>query len=261
MITISSFTHRLGNQLFQIAAAYSLAKKHGVEFLCPEWKYQQYFKHRFNQYNDEPIEKYWSEDGFHFQEIPFHDNMAISGYFQSWKYFDINDVRNLFKINTDYYSFHVNLSCIFEGLFNIPDVKKDCCAIHVRRTDYLNYPDHHPLCSLDYYHKAMSESGFKNFIVFSDDTEWCKNNFKFSLFNLDWNIYYSEDHNDIEDFYIMSKCAGVIIANSTFSWWAAMLNKNAQIVISPHKDNWHGPAYAHWNHDDLIPGNWKQIKF
>lgn len=242
MITISSFTHRLGNQLFQIAAAYTLAKKHGVEFLCPEWKYQQYFKYKFKQYNGEPIEKHWSEDGFHYQEIPFNDNMAISGYFQSWKYFDIDQIREVFS---------------FDSSCNIYSMYSDYCAIHIRRGDYLNYPDHHPLCSIEYYDKAMSESGFNRFMVFSDDIDWCKVN----LSNSNYVLVFSENQSEIDDFNVMANCGVNIIANSTFSWWAAMLNKNAQIVISPHKDNWHGPAYAHWNHDDLIPDSWKQIRF
>lgn len=257
MITISSFTHRLGNQLFQIAAAYTLAKKHGVEFLCPEWKYSKYFNTEFKKYNGELIEKYWSEPGFHYSDIPFRKNMSLSGYFQSWKYFDDSTMRDVFMINVCELfptPFHEMLS--IDNLVHSSWGLKDVCAIHVRRSDYLNYPDHHPVCTMDYYDRAMSESGFKKFAIFSDDPEWCLNNFT----NPDYATYISCKR-DIEDFYLMSICGANIIANSTFSWWAALLNKNAQIVISPHKDNWHGYAYAHWNHDDLIPENWKQIRF
>jgi hypothetical protein len=136
---------------------------------------------------------------------------------------------------------------------------KEWCSIHVRRGDYLNYPDHHPVCSLEYFYEAMKMSGFKKFVVLSDDIEWCFRNFhSFS----DFEFIYSRNESDIEDFAIMSKCAHNIISNSTFSWWAAYLNKNPdKIVISPDKDQWHGPAYSHWNHDDLIPESWIQLKY
>lgn len=249
MITISNFGWRLGNQLFQIAAAYSFAKRNGLEFLCPKWDYQKFFKLKHKEYNGEPIEKYYSEYGFHFTSIVTQDNTAISGYFQSHKYFDREEMRKVFELE------------------NVPiletcDFVFGSCAVHVRRGDYLKYPDHHPLCTLKYYKEAMKLSPVKDFVVFSDDQDWCKENFTGKDFK-DYRFFYPTSLNsDITDFYLMSKCDHNIIANSTFSWWAAMLNNSkGQVVISPSKDNWHGVAYSQWNHDDLLPEEWIQIKF
>ena len=59
------------------------------------------------------------------------------------------------------------------------------------------------------------------------------------------------------DLYIMSQCKNNIIANSTFSWWAAWLNKNEnKKVIAP--KTWFGPKINH-NTSDLIPNNWEKI--
>ena len=33
----------------------------------------------------------------------------------------------------------------------------ECIALHVRRTDYVNLNDYHPVCSLDYYAAALEE--------------------------------------------------------------------------------------------------------
>lgn len=244
MITISGFTCRMGNQLFQIAAAYALAQKNNVEFLCPEWQYAQYFSNQFKPYIGEPIEKRFSENGFHYTPIPFEDNLSIDGYFQSAKYFENINVQELFKFKREreVISYH-------EGY----------ASIHVRRTDYLKYPDHHPLCTLEYYKKAIYLSGYKNFTVFSDDPEWCRKNFKNDEI---YSFVFSDGKSDIEDFQFMSQYKCNIISNSTFSWWAAMLNKNPdKLIIAPSKDNWHGVAYKDWNHDDLIPEDWEQIKF
>lgn len=243
MITISGFTQRLGNQLFQIAAAYALAKRNNVDFLCPEWEYQKYFNTQFKPYNGEPIEKRFAEKGFHYDPIPFHDNLSIDGYFQSAKYFDNIDIHELFKFKHEY------------STYPFPD---KYASIHVRRTDYLKYPDHHPLCTLEYYREAIKRSGYKNFIVFSDDTEWCRENFT----DKKYTFVFSNGRTDIEDFQLMSQYKCNIISNSTFSWWAAYLNKNPdKVVITPSEDNWHGPGYAHYDHSDLLPWNWIQIKF
>ena len=57
----------------------------------------------------------------------------------------------------------------------------------------------------------------------------------------------------------MSLCQHNIIANSSFSWWGAYLNDNANIVYYP--DVWFGPAQNNKNITDLYPYNWKRINY
>ncbi len=257
MITINNFGWRLGNQLFQIATAFQHAKKNYDVFVCPEWKYQKCFtwKHKERDMLMQ-FESIWKEPGFNYSPIPYiGGNMALDGYFQSDKYFNYQTTKEIFAFETEL----------------MPPVEFDAgntCSIHVRRGDYLNHPDHHPVLEMSYYIEAMKLSPTKNFMVFSDDIEWCKQNFTAGTIGHietekgfdDLHIQFSENRTEMEDFYLMLKCAHNIIANSSFSWWAAYLNENEnKIVISPSKDNWHGPAYCLWNHDDLIPLSWKQI--
>jgi len=56
---------------------------------------------------------------------------------------------------------------------------------------------------------------------------------------------------------LMSMCKGAIIANSSMSWWGAWLQNDSGKVIAP--QNWFGPAYSHYNMDDLIPSRWEKI--
>ena len=50
-------------------------------------------------------------------------------------------------------------------------------------------------------------------------------------------------------------CDDAIIANSRLSWWGAWLNKNPhKKIIAP--KIWFGPAYSHFNMEDIIPENW-----
>ncbi len=255
----------LGNYMFQIAAAYAYAKRYNmnVGFNCaessgPHWHVTEY---RNNVLKD--IDLYYirknqfiqhSENGFHYQEIPnYKSNILLYGYFQSEKYFkDYEDeIRELFM------TYDVELSDELKELLN----NENTCSIHVRRGDYLNSPNHHPTQDMNYYMKAIKKMPKDSvFLIFSDDIDWCKQNFpdlpekfKFIEGNLDY-----ESNKDYEDLYIMSHCKNNIIANSTFSWWGAWLNRNEnKIVIAP--SLWFGPAFNGYNTNDLYCEGWIKI--
>lgn len=60
------------------------------------------------------------------------------------------------------------------------------------------------------------------------------------------------DHATVEDLFLMSKCRHQIIANSSYSWWAAWLNTNHnKVVICPEVKSWE---------DDFYPENWIRIQ-
>lgn len=132
-------------------------------------------------------------------------------------------------------------------------------SLHVRRGDYYSNESYFKMlggvCDVDYYKQALKllESKIQDFnvIVFSDDTEWVKKEFKFLH---DYNVVYSSNQKDIEGLILMSRCEHNIIANSTFSWWGAWLNQNPEkIIICP--ENW----YADATQTDIIPGEWVRI--
>jgi len=122
--------------------------------------------------------------------------------------------------------------------------------LHVRRGDYLQLPTHHPTCTIDYYHKALANFDGK-VLVFSDDIDWCRKTFQDPRFE------FVKGNLDYIDLYLMSMCKNNIIANSSFSWWAAWLNDNKdKKVIAPKK--WFGPAISH-NTMDLYPKKWRLL--
>jgi len=257
----------LGNVMFKLAATVSAAIDNNVDYLfsnefirnsdiihaCdgyPDYRIHYQGILRNFQFLDKLPTPYLihTEPGHEYNPIPYQKgtNLLLDGFFQSEKYFINNKetIINLFKI-TDYIESQIKEA--------IPDIN-DFISIHVRRGDYLNSPEHHPIQTREYYQKAVEEVGIDNkFLIFSDDLEGCKDVFDF----IPVKHFYTTGV-DWLDFYTMSLCKDNIIGNSTFSWWAAYLNLNPnKKVVAPTK--WFGPAYAYLNVSDLIPDNWIKI--
>lgn len=122
-------------------------------------------------------------------------------------------------------------------------IRNSSCAVslHVRRGDYLKASKYAGLCGLDYYAQAIDEIKRRfvdaTFFLFSDDIQWCRDNLQAQLglseqIYVDWNSG-TESYMDMR---LMSECRHNIIANSSFSWWAAWLNLHSdRIVIAPEK--------------------------
>lgn len=107
-------------------------------------------------------------------------------------------------------------------------------SIHVRRGDYVNNPFYVDLTKTDYYDDAIAMFPDKQFLIFSDDPEFAKQNFIGKMFQV------MEGQTELEDFNQMASCEHNIIANSSFSWWAGYLNPNpSKIVVAPSVEHWY----------------------
>lgn len=135
-------------------------------------------------------------------------------------------------------------------------------AIHVRRGDYLDSVNSKIFFSLgpDYYKNAINY--FKNkfdlirFIFFSNDITWCKQNFPGDFEFMDESIELLDFH----EFELIKLCKHQIIANSTFSWWAALLNENQdKIVIAPEKWYSNPRLQAKYRNGNIIPDSWIKL--
>jgi len=247
----------LGNQMFQIAAAHALALRNNTtscfDFNSCHTPLQgnpssKYLNNIFSKIRNVNV-RYWrgvyNEPKFSYEELPDLPELVLNGYFQSEKYFSDfkKEIIELFDIS--------ELETINDYLLGFRKMGVPITAIHVRRGDYLKNPEFHPVCSVEYYKKAMEEIGESNFIFVSDDMEWVKENFK------GHNIWYSNFTDEISDFKLMACCDNNIISNSSFSWWAAYLNKNSnKKVIAPKK--WFGSKGPN-DTQDIIPNNWLTI--
>jgi hypothetical protein len=243
---------RLGNAMFQCSMIMQYAWKHGLEFHVPSTtndKYWNpiYFPHLRNpNFNPHRPTVYIKEKTHAYHEIPFEEswrnkNIIFSGYWQSQKYFDWCR-EDLLKA------------------FAIPWNPHSDISIHVRRGDYLQYPDKHPVIPREYYVEALkifSLLGYREAYVFSDDIKWCKE--FFPTLNSGFAFYYSEGKTEMEDLIGMSNCAGGHInSSSTFSWMGSWLDQNPKkIIVTPKQ--WFVEGHGGLDTKDLIPDNWIKI--
>lgn len=112
-------------------------------------------------------------------------------------------------------------------------------GLHVRRGDYLSEPEFRGICGLEYYQKAIkdivSDGKQHTFFIFSNDMKWCRENL--SPFLVGHDIKFVSGNTGINscwDMFLMTHCRDLIIANSSFSWWGAFLNKNVNRVYAPY---------------------------
>jgi Glycosyl transferase family 11 len=272
MITHKSigYSGRLGNQLFQYATLYSLAKSKNFEFGLPsknlkvnphgclDMSSNKWISYRLDLLDcfdlnvkllsDTEISiitKNYLEKSFEYDGSinDITDDTSIDGYFQSEQYF--NDYKNEL-INHLVFKSHI-VDSANAALNKLP--KRKTVSVHIRRGDYVNNTTL-DLLSSEYFVTALDffTDNDYNFLIVSDDIEWCK-----STFQTGDNLFFSEKNSQFVDLCILSKCDHNIISNSTFSWWGAWLNKNQdKRIIAPKK--WFKRTDINTN--TLIPENW-----
>jgi len=255
---------QLGNQMFQYAAIKGIARKHNYEFCIPDHDQvvddglgNKLRIELFDVFDIKNIKRGFVQTNNIVQETSFHfhkelfdacpDNICLVGYFQTEKYF--NHIRN--EIKKDF-----KFLPRYEDSYNeIKDLLHDPVALHIRRGDFLINSGNHYNLSMKYYENALKEfDDDRQVVIFSDDTDWCKEQ---ELFSGD-RFLVCETNDHYIDLCIMTKCSDFIIANSTYSWWGAWLCNNPnKVVIYP--DRWFGPNNEHKSLQDLFPKTWKLV--
>lgn len=270
------FIGRLGNSMFQVAACMSYAKKYGYEWAVP-FDARESAIHRVypnlpktkQGFNGQPKNGYDAAQ-YEFYEWPrWGDNITLQGFFQSEKFFE-------------------NVKDQVKQMFQLPHIAdyEDFVSIHVRRGDFVKYAKSFPPIGEQYLYDAMGyfsvKSNIRKFLFFSDDIQWCKDfaakGFQFEVneggrhykvMTEDLTIEFFEDSNEHTSLSVMASCKHHIIANSTFSWWAAYLGHNPdRVIVCPNSRDWYGPENSVVTYAksrglepcrNLIPEGWVQI--
>ena len=201
-----------------------------------------------------PFHKTNEKETFVYDENLFksHFNEHWTGYFQNEKYFaDIKqDVCRAFKFP----------EFDKDDKFNRDWAKKikahkNSVFIHVRRGDYVGLDGW--LLKRAYYRRAVkyiqNHVNNPHFFVFSDaDAAYIKKNFHIGCDYEYIGTHNADNNQSFRDMQLMSLCQNAIIANSSFSWWGAWLQKNKNHVVC---------APTPWlnSNDDIICDNWVKI--
>lgn len=256
---------RTGNNLFQYAIGRALAEKHKVPLVLDATWFNEESWREVSHFLDLPLKAqvrrhpsilsralrkltgkhYWEYRGVPVLREPVGDqrfdpaflkapaDCMLFGYFQTPLYFG----NMAAEIRAEL------LGLISGGVVIQTDLVEKISApgsvaVHVRRTDFLNIPAHQ-VCGADYYRNAMETMRSlvtdARFHIISDDPEWCRAAFP----ETDHEVIHESRMaaNPLHDLLLMSHAPHHIIANSSYSWWAAWLGeKPGQQVILP--DRW-----------------------
>ena len=270
----------LGNQLFQYACAYSMYRKTGKEIVLDPMYSGNLRTYQLEEFNIEfhkrfvnkqldyvlgvgkrqsaPI-KLWYRDKkikikkynvikeqgtmIYDNSIYDYDNGYFVGFWQSYKYFDefYEEIKQQFQMKAKLSVAAMEYKkCMSE---------KMSVSLHIRRTDYIRNVNNVCL-KQDFYKTALDKMkeqiGEFKLYIFTDDKEFVRENFKLHEYQLVENV------TDLEEFVLMQQCKHHIIANSTFSWWAAYLSENKGGAV-------YAPVVDMWTEDFFLP-QWKCLK-
>lgn len=265
---IGVLTHgRLGNQMFQYAFGYVAAKKLKTSFFIYKPDSLHYFKlnGQYDPYNNSICNQYIKKKLFKKSTVQFSglrlkylktdlklwaikkdlfswpnmlegtdpilsgmkDDIVYDGYFQSDQYFKgyESEIKKMFTLKDQVTKDFIQRKGDF--------LKKKYVAVHLRRTDYLNHGGdelggYDMTLSVAYYKRCLEK--IKDIheydVVFvSDDIDFVKKEFG------EQPNYYFERNDEITDFQLLLHADQLIIANSTFSWWAAWLNNKTGLKV------------------------------
>jgi hypothetical protein len=271
----------LGNQMFEYAAARALALKNGtgVRFdlsylLDRTWRPKR-FKITFREYDldvftvaatfakRKPMPLFGlgmlyrrlcrprgMEKSLRFDPefFTFPDGTYLDGVWQSAKYFTgyEDTIRKDFSFSKDFSDEIKTLGAEIES--------SESLCVHVRRADFLG--SNHDICDANYYARGIAEiakrTAIEKIYVFSDDVAWCEANMSLGHPTVFVSNAYAGWKNT-GHLYLMTKCRHFVIANSSYSWWAAWLSGYAKkLVVAPKR--WFQDSSI--DTTDVVPTEW-----
>lgn len=285
----------LGNQLFEIFAVIGYALKYKDSFIFPYtpnvgnrptyWEtflsslkifttYNQKYNMTAEQLNSIPPEVNCLQHHYvALAEYPKDKITKLYGYFQSYKYFhEYRDkIFQMIRLETQQnnvcteYIHYFNENTDGKSFYNV--------SMHFRFGDYKKLQEYHHLLDAKYYMNAMkfvkqcNHSGLDIRVIYFCEMEDnpIVDKILDQVRTIDPNIEFVKVDDSIEDWkqmLLMSCCDSNIIANSTYSWWAAYFNRNRNNqnhnVCYPSK--WFGPMNSHLILDDMFLPSWKRIE-
>ena len=222
------------------------------------------------------LDLYFKEQGFNYDPSILlnllnnqqHVKMLV-GYFQSYKYFDMYK-KGLFKL------VKIEMKQLAMSTIYSKDINFDTTvSMHFRLGDYKKLQDYHPILPNEYYINALNlvlkdrqtnnnkpvNTVIKTVLYFCEDVDFDEVLEKITyLQKMFPDLMFSRADNTLDDWeqmVLMSLCSSNIIANSTFSWWAAYFNANPTKTVC-YPSDWFGPKAGH-DTSDMFPEDWTMV--
>lgn len=259
---------QFASQMTQYAGMYAVSKKLGSEIVFLHEQMSLFRKVKLFEAFDLP-NKIISSNEEQFSSFTLKDailddrvfnldkntNWDIAGWFHTFHYFDEyeDDLKNIFSFKKEIYEEANNKINRIRNNESYPLV-----SLHVRRGDYVQLAS--LKLGLSYYNEALQfffnafDYSYFKLVIFSDDIAWCKDNIAGE------NVVYVEDNTNYVDMCMMTLCDHHIIANSTFSWWGAYLNKSKEkIVVCPRQYIGPSDKEHQFINGNYFPDSWKSI--
>ena len=234
----------LGNQLFQLAAAIAFKKKYNSSLFLylttnkhslVDYRtlYSQTTAVNFEIFTEHTLTQTDAFEAWSPENFSTYNSITLDGYFQYYPTIEpvLEEVKANIKLprlpqNNEYHNY---------------------AFLHIRRGDYLQYSHLHHVLPPLYYQTALSMLNSEKILVISDDIAWCKSQPWLSAYKI------LEEADEVKTLAIMASCnKGGIIANSSFSWWGAVLCGSSSIF---YPSLWYSDVKP-----NLFPNGWTCIK-
>ena len=260
----------LGNQLFQIAAAYAYAKQTNGRLQIVRkmdngnrpvyWDSVVYRLQPYLVSHLPPCLEHWYEPlPTQYRAIGAlpQNGIYLNGYLQSSKYYGTDEMKQEIK---DLFHPHPHLQAdIYTTYSHLIENKERVVVVHARRTDYITYSNVHGPLEANYYkeaiHRIMKCVKQPIFLLCGDDSSYW-NEIRADISDVFENEYIIlNDESDIRTFALLQQFQNFIMSNSTFIWWCVWLS-SAKHVMVPSK--WFGPA-GPTHYEDIYEESWERI--
>ena len=267
---------RIGNCLFTIAAAYSLAHQYNHQLVLDNG--YKYLSHSFPGLNGIPFVRigkklnvtHMGEPGFAkysfqmYQSLANFGDVLLVGYLQSFKYFSDyeQDIRKLFRFSdTLLYKASQTLADIRTSYIKKhgPVSSLTFVGLHIRKGDMSSSGKaaigYHTVDS-DYIYKSMFyfQRKYKNvaFVLRTDTPNWSKDNLFMEA------VYQPPSLSAEKDLALLSLCNHTITSTGTFSWWAGWL-AGGEVAYFHNPYNMSSSMAKGFVAEDFFPSHWLPV--
>lgn len=196
--------------------------------------------------------RYWSSPKDTDLECKSNKNIYLDGYWQDYALVKeaiphLWDLVDLDALSDSFQKFHREMK------------STKSISIHVRRGDYATeeFKNKFDVCDVEYYRRCLLDllpkvGQYTKVYFFTNDSEWVEENLLELVHNYEI-VSRSYALMDFEELLLMGNSESLIIPNSTFSWWGAVLARKPSRIYCP--KSW----FRNFDRPEIVPKDWRRM--